>query len=333
MHGLKNFIEYFNNEKYHDIAYGTIYYVAGTASHELNNYMLAQIEHIEQRINQSENNWVTCKIVYLDQTNPLFTPGFCATLYSPLLPTENTSEEVGACLTTSLEIYEQAELEDAFVQHFQTLQKLFDDVLDTGTYDERHLRPETAFRHTLSFLDSVDVKTCAVESCDIDSDVMACEAAPMEPCGEIQFSVSSPVPMQPGRLVITSHASRIYIPDYNIDIHFTPQVKALYILFLNHPGGIRMSEIEDYKEEYKHIFFQVSDRSNKDWMRRSVERLIDVCNPQALNVKKSQCAEQLRKAIPDAELRRHYEIEVHRGMPHTISLDRSLVDMPDDLWV
>lgn len=333
MRDIEKNIEFFSDEKYRDLEYGTIYYVPGVLSQEQKDLVRSRIEHIERRINQSENNWVTCRIVCLEAENPLFAPRMDATLYSALLPADDMSQETYAFLRGSLSMSDPAMIDDAFAQYFSTLQQLLDDVLDTGTYNERPLR-QARYYETL----------CMSEECEAALDeppVPRCEAHYSAACpvdeGEGQSffdrleSSFRRASTYPGRLVITPYAYQVLIPDYDIEIHFTPQVKALYILFLNHPGGIRMSEIEDYKEEYMRIFFRVSDRSDKEWMRRSVERLIDVCNPQALNVKKSQCAEQLRRAIPNADLRKYYEIEVHRGQPHTINLDRTLVDMPDDL--
>jgi hypothetical protein len=36
-------------------------------------------------------------------------------------------------------------------------------------------------------------------------------------------------------------------------------------------------------------------------------------------------------AIPEDDLRAHYEIQVNRGGPHVVTLDRKLVTMPDTL--
>ena len=121
------------------------------------------------------------------------------------------------------------------------------------------------------------------------------------------------------------------MPDYHREIKFNAQIKALYVLFLNHPEGIRMKEIGDYKEEYKQLYLYFTNRGNVEQLRLAVDKLFDAYNPNTLNVKKSQCSEQLRIAIPEDDLRQYYEIEVHRGEPHKIKLDRSLVSMPDFL--
>ena len=334
MQGFVKHIEFFGEEKYRQLAYGTILYVAGTKSSEINSYVRSHADDIAERLNDDEQNWVTCKIEYLTAKNPLFPTLENAAFYSAMLPIDNLSN-MNMFLVAELQNCEPQLMEDAFTAYFCTLQQMFDEILDTGNYSEELLQPEILSFQTLCM--EMDMGAAEFEE----------PPAPCAPCGSARFSVSSPrllkagaclrkrevLSVEPARLVITPGAHQVLIPDYDIEIHFTPQVKALYILFLNHPAGIRMSEIEDYKEEFKHIFFRVTDRTDEDWIRQSVERLIDVCNPQALNVKKSQCAEQLKKAIPNADLRRYYEIEVHRGQPHTINLDRSLVSMPEDLYV
>lgn len=92
-----------------------------------------------------------------------------------------------------------------------------------------------------------------------------------------------------------------------------------------------MKEIADYKEEFIHLYFCLTNRLDTDKLRESVNKLLDVCNPNALNVKKSQCNSAIRMAIPNDDLRKHYEIEANYGLPHKINLDRSLVTMPDIL--
>ncbi|MBR2266183.1 MAG: hypothetical protein IJ882_05870 [Paludibacteraceae bacterium] len=141
----------------------------------------------------------------------------------------------------------------------------------------------------------------------------------------------APIYNTPSRLEITPFTYHVLLPDYEREIHFTAQVKALYVLFLNHPEGIRMKEIANYKEEYKQLYFQLTNRSDTDKLRGSVERLLDVYNPNSLNVKKSQCNAAIYTAIPEDSLRHYYEIEVNRGQPHKINLDRTLVHMPTDL--
>ena len=74
MQVIKKTFEYFTAEKYRDLEYGTIYYVPGSSSQELNDYILARADEITVQLNNNASNWVTCRIVYLGKDNPLFTP-------------------------------------------------------------------------------------------------------------------------------------------------------------------------------------------------------------------------------------------------------------------
>ena len=102
---------------------------------------------------------------------------------------------------------------------------------------------------------------------------------------------------------ITTAPYNFLLPDYdNIEFPFGPQIKALYLLFLTHPEGIRMKEIEDYKEEYKQLYFLMTTRSDINKIRASVEKLMDVCSPNIISVKKSQCNSMIREALPYIEV-------------------------------
>ena len=188
---------------------------------------------------------------------------------------------------------------------------MLDEVLDQGKFQDSHLR------QTIVSADDSGIRFSISRKHD----------------DGVMFSITpKPFPFtELSRLLITPLTYTVLLPDYDREIHFTAQVKALYVLFLNHPEGIRMKEIADYKEEYIHIYFCLSNRSDTDKLRGSVNKLLDVCNPNALNVKKSQCNSAIRRAIPNNNLCKHYEIEANYGLPHKINLDRSLVTMPDIL--
>ena len=311
MQVIKKIFEYFTAEKYRNLDYGTIYYVAGDDP-EINDYVLTRIDQLSEMINQNERNWVTCKIVYLDVTNPFFNIRKKATLYSPMLPFEGSPAEAHIFFAAYLDITAPEIVEAAISEYFSTLQQMFDEILDTGKYKEYHFR-----KTILSPYEDSGIRFSITRSQD----------------DEVMFSITpKPFPFtELSRLVITPLTYTVLLPDYDREIHFTAQVKALYCLFLNHPEGIRMKEISDYKEEYIHLYFCLTNRSDTDKLRESVNRLLDVCNPNALNVKKSQCNLAIRRAIPNHDLRKHYEIEVNYGLPHKINLDRSLVTMPDNL--
>ena len=313
MQVIKKIFEYFTAEKYRDLDYGTIYYVAGDESPEINDYVLARIDQLSEKINQDERNWVTCKIVYLNAANPLFNTRKKATLYSPMLPFDKAPAEANIFFAAYLDISAPELAEEAITEYFSTLQQMFDEVLDTGRYEEYHLK-----QTILSATDDTGIRFCISRKRD----------------DEVMFSISQPQPLpftEPSRLEITPSTYQILLSDYNREIRFGAQVKALYILFLRHPEGIRMKDIADYKAEFKKLYFRLTNRSDVERLKESIEKLFDVFSPNAMNVKKSQCNSTICRVIPNSNLNSYYIIEAFRGLPHKINLDRSLVSMPETL--
>lgn len=324
MQGFKKSIEFYTDKKYRDLEYGTIYYVPGTSSQILDAYLCTHADEIAARLNDNGLNWVSCHIDCLDKENPLFAHSQKPTLHSAMLPTNDTLPDAYSFLKASLEITDPDIMEKALSEYFHILQQMFDEILDDGAYSPYLLSGtilsplEDEIRFSVSNRESCFEANYPHTNECLD---LPCAAAEEE-TGHFDY---------PSRLEITPNTYQILLPDYHREIKFYAQTKALYVLFLNHPEGIRMKEIGDYKEEYKTLYLYFSNRDNVERLRDSVEKLLDVLSPSALNVKKSQCNKALKSAIPEDNLRRYYEIEVHPGQPHKISLDRSLVSMPDFL--
>lgn len=125
------------------------------------------------------------------------------------------------------------------------------------------------------------------------------------------------------RLVVTKEY-RLLLPEYNnMEIKMEPIVKAVYLLFLNHPEGILFKHLPDYREELAQIYNKVRPMGLTDRAVRSIE---DVTNP-LLNSINEKCA-RIRGAFVgqfDDHMARHYYIDGLRGEAKKISLPRELV--------
>jgi len=128
---------------------------------------------------------------------------------------------------------------------------------------------------------------------------------------------------KPSRMVITKDY-RILLPDYNnMEIKMEPLVKAVYILFLNHPKGILFKHLPDYRKELTKIYISLKPAGFSD---RTIQSIEDVTNP-LLNSINEKCA-RIRGAFLrefDDHIARHYYIDGLRGERKKISLDRDLV--------
>lgn len=349
MASIIKYIEFFPEKMYRDFDFGTVYYVAGTTTPALNQYVQKHAAQIAKHINQDESNWVTCKIIYLEVDNPLFPAHDNAVLYSAMLSADNLFSQDNSFFAAILDNCEQKHVLNAFDRFFTTLQQIFDEVLDEGMYKSSHLEQEylewdgpmfsiitdeDAESHKEDIRFSIygrkpDTKTTGA---DVTAINRGFDGNLQDLISQIRNQKEIPSSYtRPSRLVITEYQYRFLLPDYNREIKFGAQIKTLYVLFLLHPEGIRMQEIGDYRNEFTKLYRLFTNRSDMDGLIKKIERLLDVLNPSALNVKKSQCKKALQEALPEDYLRKYYEIEVHRGEAHTISLDRALVSYPETL--
>ena len=125
------------------------------------------------------------------------------------------------------------------------------------------------------------------------------------------------------RLVITRDY-RIVLPDYHdMEIMMEPLVKAVYLLFLNHPEGILFKDLPSYRNELAEIYGKLRPGGLSERALQSIE---DVTNP-LLNSINEKCA-RIRGAFVgqfDDHMARHYYIDGRRGEAKKISLPRELV--------
>lgn len=125
------------------------------------------------------------------------------------------------------------------------------------------------------------------------------------------------------RLVITKDY-RIILPDYhNMEIHMEPLVKAVYLLFLSHPDGIRFKDLPSHKDELTDIYLKLKPNGLTDRIRKSID---DVTNP-LLNSINEKCA-RIRGAFVgkfDNDLADNYYINGLRAEPKKIYLSQELI--------
>lgn len=124
------------------------------------------------------------------------------------------------------------------------------------------------------------------------------------------------------KLTITKDYS-ILLSNYNTEVKLEPIVKAIYLLFLNHPEGIVFKCLPDYRKELAEIYQKIKPYGLNDRVIRSIE---DATNP-LLNSINEKCS-RVRAAfaaVTDATLLDQYAITGKSGEAKKISLPRELV--------
>ena len=125
------------------------------------------------------------------------------------------------------------------------------------------------------------------------------------------------------RLVITSDY-KIILPDYNeMEIKMEPLPKAIYILFLRHPGGIRFKDLPDYRDELAYIYMNLTNRQDLSSIYKSIENVLDPTK-NSINEKCSRIREAFISKF-DERLAAQYYITGIAGKKKGVLLDRDYV--------
>ena len=117
--------------------------------------------------------------------------------------------------------------------------------------------------------------------------------------------------------------STIKLADYNKEVKMEPIVKAIYLLFLNHPEGIVFKHLPDYRKELVDIYQKIKPLGLTERAIRSIE---DATNP-LLNSINEKCSRIRAAFLPvvDSTLLEQYTITGKSGEAKKISLPRDLV--------
>jgi len=128
------------------------------------------------------------------------------------------------------------------------------------------------------------------------------------------------------RLLITDEFDIILLDYNNLEIRLTPLPKAVYILFLRHPEGIKFKTLPSYKNELLEIYKYVT---NKDSLPELVESIKSVTDPlsNSINEKCSRIREAFVSEL-NGDIAQHYYITGLRGEDKKIVLNRRTVQLP-----
>lgn len=128
---------------------------------------------------------------------------------------------------------------------------------------------------------------------------------------------------QPLKKMVISKNYRIYLGDERKEIHMEPLVKAVYLLFLNHPEGILFKRLPEYRKELTAIYAKLKPSGLSTKGLQS----IDAVTSPLTNSINEKCA-RIRSVFVDLfddQMARHYYVDGLRGETKRITLPRDLV--------
>lgn len=137
--------------------------------------------------------------------------------------------------------------------------------------------------------------------------------------------------LEDGSLVSKPEPSRLYIDrQYNIRLDtpdgpvltIRPLLKALFILFLRHPEGIRFKERALFEGELADIYAVILPHADADTRQKRIQRMMDIAD-NSFSEKTSALNARLEELFPETS--EHYKVQGYNGHPRRIPLDQLMV--------
>lgn len=101
-----------------------------------------------------------------------------------------------------------------------------------------------------------------------------------------------------------------------------PLLKAVFILFLKHPEGIRLKERDRYEEELADIYKVIIPNTDAVFRESRIRRLMDIAD-NSFSEKTSALNARLEELLPGSS--GNYKVQGANGCPRRIPLDPLLV--------
>ncbi len=125
---------------------------------------------------------------------------------------------------------------------------------------------------------------------------------------------------------------KIFLVDFdNLEVKLNSLTKCIYLLFLNHPKGILLSELILHKGELIEYYLEVSNSEDYDLMRKRIDKIIDLKSNEIyvhLSRIKSFFYKKYDKKIAD-----DYIITGAKSRPKAISLKESKIKWMPRTWL
>lgn len=115
----------------------------------------------------------------------------------------------------------------------------------------------------------------------------------------------------------------LFLRDYNLEIKISHLTKSIYLLFLNHPEGILLTELHSHRKELFEYYKLVSNRLDYDKMNESIDDIIDI-STNAIYVHLSRIKSAFTKVLHQS-IAKNYYIDGGKSKPKKIDLKSKLI--------
>jgi hypothetical protein len=128
----------------------------------------------------------------------------------------------------------------------------------------------------------------------------------------------------PSRLEVRGYTYRIFLTDLgNLELRFNPKERAIYLFFLNHPEGVHLTALRDFRAEILGYYRRFSAQDESLEIERALDRLLNPLDND-IHVVLSRIKRKLKEAV-GAALLPSYVIDGPHGGEKRILINRDFV--------
>jgi hypothetical protein len=129
---------------------------------------------------------------------------------------------------------------------------------------------------------------------------------------------------KPSPLEIRSRLQKIFFSDLGgLELRLNPKEKALYLLFLNHPEGIFLHELQDHRKELTEVYSCFCTQTDNNLINQAIDNLVNPMENDK-DIVLSRINKKIKEAVGES-LMDFYTIKGEHGGAKKIKLDRELV--------
>lgn len=142
---------------------------------------------------------------------------------------------------------------------------------------------------------------------------------------ELLFKLKFKTPLEPVQIIVTRD-NKIFLPFLkNLEIRLNPLFKTVYVFYLNHPEGVKLVDLSDYKNELIDIYGRLSVADDNETIQHNIANLINPLS-NSFSQKKSKI-NKIIKELLGKHLSKYYIIGGIRGEPFKINLPTKLIEI------
>ena len=138
------------------------------------------------------------------------------------------------------------------------------------------------------------------------------------------FRSRSKILLKPAKVEIRGYLHKIFFTDLgNLELLLNPKEKTLFLMFLNHPEGIELNNLQQYRDELIQYYSRLAKTSDPKGIHSAIDLLV---NPSDNNCNETitKVNSKIKKAVGES-LSSFYMISGNRGGKYSIKLDREYV--------